>query len=1021
MNLAALALRNRITTLVLTVVLMIGGISSYNQLSRLEDPEFTIKEALVVTPYPGASATEVESEVSDKIELAVQQLGQLMEVESRSARGLSTVTVRIENTFRSEDLPQIWDELRRKVGDAQHQLPPGAGPSVVNDDFGDVWGIFVALYGSEYSYAELKETAKLIRRELSLVQDVAKVELWGDRIEAVYVVPKRDRMSQLGIQPGQITRNLRDKNIVVDAGRARVSNDFIAISPTGTFRSVQDFENLLISGEASERQIYLRDVASVHRDYVEPQHRILRYNGNLAIGIGISTASGGNVVTMGEAIGKRVRELAPQIPLGIEFGIISLQSEAVTTAIDGFIKSLMQAIVIVISVLLIFMGLRAGLVIGFILVLTIIGSFMFMDSWNVALERVSLGALIIALGMLVDNAIVVVDGMLVRIAQGETPEDAATNVVKQTALPLLGATAVAIMAFGVIGLSDDATGEFTQSLFQVVLISLSLSWVTAVTVTPLFGVFFLKPSRSQSKNAQADPYAGLLYSVYRRLLCDAIRFRWLTVGVVLATFAVSLWGFRYVDQSFFGDATRPQFMVDFWLPEGTHIDKTSQTAAPVEQYLLDVEGVTNVTTMVGAGGLRFILSYGAETANSAYAQFLVDVDDYRKIDGIIPVIEEHLASEYPDALSYGKEFVSGPGGGGKIQIRFSGPDRSVLRGLAEQTVTILREDGQAKAIRSDWREPVMLVKPVLAETEANLAGITRADIATTVRAGFEGETTGVYREGDELLPIIVRADESEHRDINSIENLQVWAPAVGQYVPLRQVVSEFRPVFEDSILQRLNRKLTITVHADPAQGQANSLLERVRSRVEALPLGDDYELQWWGEYKSAKEGQQGIAASIPFFFVSMVLVVIALFNALRQPLIIWLTVPLALIGVTAGLLITRQPFGFMALLGFMSLSGMLIKNAVVLIDEIELQKRSDKTLFLAIVDSGISRLRPVSMAALTTALGLIPLLFDAFFVSMAVTIIFGLMIATLLTMVVVPVLYAIFFRVPYPKPAGIDE
>jgi multidrug efflux pump subunit AcrB len=1012
MNIAAFALRNRVTTMVLTVMLLVGGVNAYNHLSRLEDPEFTIKEALVITPYPGASAAEVEAEVSDKLELAVQQLGQLMEVESRSVRGLSTVTVRIKKKYRREQLPQIWDELRRKVGDVQNQLPPGAGPSVVNDDYGDVWGLFVALYGSEYSYAELKETAKLIRRELSLVKDVAKVELWGQRTEAVYVVPDRDRMSQLGVRPEQISRNLRDKNIVVDAGRAEVGSEFIAISPTGTFGSVQDFENLLISGEDSDLQIYLRDVARVERAYVDPQDRILRYDGKLAIGLGVSTVSGGNVVSMGEAIGQRMRELATKIPLGIEFGLISVQSQAVVTAIDGFLNSLMQAVAIVVVVLLIFMGLRSGLIIGFILALTIVGTFIFMGAWNVALERISLGALIIALGMLVDNAIVVVDGMLVRIAQGEKAEDAAKSVVAQTALPLLGATAVAIMAFGAIGLSDDSTGEFCKSLFQVVLISLSLSWVTAVTVTPLLGVMFLKPPQPKPGREQAAPYSGGLYRAYRSLLRGAIRARWLTVAIVLVAFGASVWGFRYVDQSFFPNSTRPQFMVDFWLPQGTHIDRTLQTTESVEQYLLGVDGVSHVTTLVGAGGLRFLLTYAPEKVNSAYAQFLIDVDDYRSIDTLIPLIEQHLADNYPDALAYAKKFLLGPGEGGKIQIRFSGPDASVLRELAGQATAILRADGDAKAIRTDWREPVKVIEPMLAEAEANLAGITRQDIANTIRSGFEGETTGVYREADELLPIIVRAAEAERSDISSIQNLQVWAPAASQFVPLRQVVSQFDTVFEDPILQRLNRKLTITVHADPVAGQASTLLERIRPQVEVLPMGHDYELQWWGEYKSSREGQQGIAASVPFFFVSMVLIVIALFNALRQPLIIWLTVPLALIGVTAGLLLTHQPFGFMALLGFMSLSGMLIKNAVVLIDEMELQKKSDKSLFDAIVDSGVSRLRPVSMAALTTALGLIPLLLDAFFVSMAVTIIFGLMVATLLTMVVVPVLYAIFFRVP---------
>jgi multidrug efflux pump subunit AcrB len=531
---------------------------------------------------------------------------------------------------------------------------------------------------------------------------------------------------------------------------------------------------------------------------------------------------------------------------------------------------------------------------------------------------------------------------------------------------------------------------------------------------------FLKAPKQKPGEARSDPYAGGLYRFYRRLLRGAIRVRWVTVALVLAAFAAALWGFRYVDQSFFPDSTRPQFMVDLWLPQGTYIDDTLKTAESVEAYLLGVEGVKHVSTLAGAGGLRFMLTYAPEKVNSAYAQFLVDVDDYRKIDTLIPTIEQQLAKDQPNALVYGKKFLLGPGEGGKIQIRFSGPDPAVLRQLAGQAEQILRHDGGAKAIRTDWREPVPEVEPVLAEAEANLAGITREVIATTIRAGFEGEATGVYREGDELLPIIFRAAEAERSDISSIQNLQVWAPAAGQYVPLRQVVSKFDTRFQNAIIQRLNRKMTITVHADPATGLASELFARIRPQVEALPLGGDYELQWWGEYKSSREGQQGIAASVPFFFVSMVLIVIALFNALRQPLIIWLTVPLALIGVTAGLLLTRQPFGFMALLGFMSLSGMLIKNAVVLIDEMELQKKSDKPLFDAIVDSGVSRLRPVSMAALTTALGLIPLLLDAFFVSMAVTIIFGLMVATVLTMVVVPVLYAIFFRVPYPgREAGV--
>jgi multidrug efflux pump subunit AcrB len=813
LNLAAFALRNRTTVLVLTAVMFAGGIYSFERLSWLEDPEFTIKEALVITPYPGASAAEVEEEVSDKIEKAVQQLGQLKEVESKSDRGLSTVTVRVKDQYDKASLPQVWDELRRKVGDVQGQLPPGAGPSVVNDDFGDVYGIFIAIYGPEYSYAELKEYAKFLRKELLLVQDVAKIDFWGDRTEAVYVEPDRDRMSQLGILPQQIINSLQDRNIVSDSGRVRVGQEYIAIDPTGTFASVSEIEELLITGHSSDQQIYLRDVATVRRGYVEPPGNVLRYDGSVAIGLGISTVQGGNVVRMGEAAEARVRELLPRTPLGMEFGIISLQSKAVTEAIDGFLNSLIQAVVIVIVVLLVFMGLRSGLLIGFILAMTISGTFIFMGPWGVALERISLGALIIALGMLVDNAIVVVDGMLVRMQKGMKAEDAAIEVVEQTALPLLGATAVAILAFGAIGLSDDSTGEFCRSLFQVVLISLSLSWVTAVTVTPLLGVMFLKPAGAGA-NADTDPYDTRFYRAYRGFLNAAIRMRWLTVMVVLGIFAASLWGFRYVDQSFFPDSTRPQFLVDFWLPQGTHIQDTVDTAGEVEEYLTGLEGVTHVSTLTGAGGLRFLLTYQPEKKNSAYVQFLVDVEDYRLIDGLIVQTERDMPVKFPDALVYAKRFLLGPGSA-KIQARVSGPDLDVLRGIADQIENIMHEDGGAKAIRTDWRQRVKLVQPVLAEEEANRAGIGRPDVAAAIKSSFEGSRVGLYRETDELLPILLRAPQNERGDVASIENIQIWSLAARQAIPLRQVVSSFETVFEDDIIQRLNRKRTITVFAEP--------------------------------------------------------------------------------------------------------------------------------------------------------------------------------------------------------------
>jgi multidrug efflux pump subunit AcrB len=1007
MNPAAFCLKNRVVTIVFTFALLGAGILAYESMGRLEDPEFTIKDALVITPYPGASALEVEQEVTDEIEIAVQKLGQLKEIQSRSERGLSTVTVTIQDKYDKATLPQVWDELRRKVGDAQRHLPPGAGTSMVVDDYGDVYGVLFVIHGSEYTYAELKKVSDLIRRELLLVDDVAKVEPFGERQECIDIELNRDRMAELGIPELTIAAALRQKNLVTDTGRVKVGPENITISPTGTLESVAAFETLLIRGGAGE-QIFLRDIATVRRGYIDPMTAQVRYDGNPGIALGISTQSGGNVVTMGEALYERMRELQSEIPLGIEFGVVSLQSEAVTQAISGFVISLIEAVAIVIVVLLFFMGARSGFLIGFVLVVTILGSFVFLKQMGVALERISLGALIIALGMLVDNAIVVVDGMLVGLQRGKDARDCAIGVVKQSAIPLLGATVIAVLAFAAIGTSQDSTGEFCRSLFQVVLVSLLLSWVTAVTVTPLLGVMFLKAPKSAGEGK--DAYDSAFYRLYRGVLRKCIRLRWASLLVIIVVFLASVVGFGKVRQSFFPPSTRAQFMVDFWLPQGTHIDTTIAQVAEVEGYLEGLEGVTHVTSTVAKGSLRFLLTYASERTNPAYAQFLVDVEDPTRINGLIATIEADLLREYPDAQAYGSLFQLGPGSTGKVQARFIGDDPEDLRRMAESTLAIMNAHPNSKAVRTDWRQRVKTMEPQILDVQANLSGIRRSAISDAIQRGFEGSTIGVYREDDLLLPIRLRSPAPERMDVSSIRNLQVWSGVARDHIPLRQVVSGFRTTYEDEIIIRKDRKRTLTVFCDPREGDASVLFGELRPQIEALELPAGVTLEWGGEYEDSGNAKAALAASIPTFIAMMVLVTILLFNSLRQPLVIWLCVPLALVGVTGGLLLTSQPFGFMALLGGLSLIGMLIKNAIVLIDQINLEVGSGKPLIDAIVDSGVSRLRPVGMAASTTVLGMLPLLFDAFFVSMAVTVIFGLMVASVLTMVVLPVIYSIIFR-----------
>ena len=1011
MNLAEFSIRKKTTTIVLTVVALAGGVVSFQGLGRLEDPEFTIKEAIVSTQYPGANPREVEEEVTEKIEEAIQSMGQLKEVRSISRPGLSIVYAEMQDQYDKYGLPQVWDELRRKVGDIQSELPPGVMPSVVNDDFGDTFGVLLALTGEGYSYAELFDVAKMLKRELLLETDVSKIMYWGLQPEAVYVEMSRSRMSQLGISPEEVYSTLGRQNQVVDAGRIEVGSEFIRVEPTGLFQSVDDLGSLLVRGGTSGNLVYLRDVATIRRGYVDPPRQMLTLDGKQAIALGISTRLGGNAVVMGEAVERRLMELKTRIPVGMQLDIIAFQSKDVTVAINAFMSNLWAALAIVVGVLLIFMGLRSALLIGAALLITIAATFIPMSYYGVSLERISLGALIIALGMLVDNAIVVTEGILVGSQKGQSRVQAAIETVGKQAVPLLGATVVAILAFAAIGASQDSTGEYCRSLYQVILFSLGLSWLVAMTSTPLLGSIMLKKVEA----SDVDPYAGTIFQLYKKGLETCIKYRWVTVAVVLGMFITSMWAFGFVKNSFFPDSTRPQFYVEFWRPEGTHIRDTAKEAQQIAAWIRELEGVTSTATFAGQGPPRFLLTFSPEDVNSAYGCVVVSVEDWRTVDALSEQITQYIADNYPDAQGWCKKFVVGPGKGAKVEAQFSGPDRAVLRKLAEEAMGYMRDDPAAINIRHDWRHQVKVIRPEYLENQARVAGVGRPDLASGILTAFEGRSVGLYRERDDLLPIFARAPQEERADVNNLANTQVWASVTNRSVPISQVVGEVGTAPDDNIIRRVDRKRALRAQCDFGSGTAESLRRRLVTHIEAMELPPNYEFEWRGEFYSSQKAQKALGSKIPFTFMAMILVVILLFDRMKQPIIIYLTVPLALIGVTVGLLMTNQPFGFMALLGFLSLSGMLIKNAIVLVDEIELQKRQLDSPFQAIVTSGVSRLRPVSMAALTTALGMIPLLFDAFFIAMAVTIIFGLIIATVLTMLVLPVFYAVLFRIPVPS------
>jgi multidrug efflux pump subunit AcrB len=1021
MNLGELSVRKNRVVFVLMFLVLLGGLVAYHRLGRLEDPEFTIKEALIITPYPGASAEEVAREVSNPIESACQQLGQLKRVESESTRGRSVVTAVIQDRFQKATIPQVWDELRRKVDDVQSRLPPSVrGKSMVVDDFGDVYGVFLAITGKGFSQPELRRYVEFLRRELLLVPDVKKVDLFSEQQEVVFLEISRQRLAQLGINEEQIYSQLQAKNVAADGGRLRVGDEHIAIDPTGGFDSAKDMLGLVIGSDSTGRQLFLRDVATISRSDEDPPRRLLRFDGQPAIGLGISTVQGGNVVTMGNGVRRKLEALKRDQPVGIEIGDINFQPTAVTKATNSFIFNLGKAVTIVFVVLLFAMGRRAGFIIGCILFLTIMGTFlvMYLDG-NLLMERISLGALIIALCMLTDNAIVVTEGIQVRIESGEDKIHVIRDVISQNQWPLFGATSIAVVAFAAIGLSEDRTGEYCNSLFWVILISLALSWVAAITFTPLLGYLMFKPNPD---SAHANPYRGLLFRTYRRFLIAALRFRWAVLAGTVVLFGAALYGFRTLDQSFFPPATRPQFMVDTFLPAGTHIRESEAYAEAVEGFMRAQPGVTHISSFVGGGALRFLLVYTPERQNPAFVQFLVEVNDDRKIDGLIAKVQRYLDNNYPDANSVAKKFLLGPGSGGRIQVRFRGPDHTTLRYLAGQAERILDDDGGAIGVRNDWRQREKVIHPELLELQARRNGITRVNVAEALETGFEGRPVGFYREPGgagagifpretRLLPIVARPPQPERSDVRMIQSMQIWSPAAKKMIPLSQVVSGVEVDWEDPVVMRRNRNPTITVHADPRSGLPSHLFNRVRPKLEQIKLPPGYSLQWGGEYEDSQEARAALAKPLPGALILMIFIVVCLFNSIRSTLVICLAVPLAIIGVTAGLLITRQPFGFMALLGVIALAGEQIKNSIVLVDEVYTQLDGGKTPYTALLDAGVSRLRPVLLVAVTTVLGMIPLLQDPFFVAMAATIMFGLAFACILTMIVVPVLYAIFFRV----------
>ncbi len=1059
MNLTRFAIEHKTLTNFLVVLVFVGGIYSYFQLGQLEDPDFTVKIGAIITQYPGATPEEVELEVTDRIETAIQEMPQLRYLTSYSRAGLSIIKVEMQQEYWADRLPQVWDEMRKKIRDVTPDFPPGVGKPDVMDDFSFVFGFVLAVTGDGYTYAELEDYTKLIRKELSIVPGVSRADLWGVQPKVIYLDVSEAQLAELKITSEDIIATLAAQNMVVQAGAVEVPDKRLRIEATGQFNTPEDIGELVIRRSGLDRLINIgaelspysrdleatrpvgqarsgsranvlageliriKDVATVRPGYLEPPITQMRFQGQPALAIQVANITGGNIVQTGRALDARLEELLPQLPAGIEVEKFVWQSDLVRESVNAFVINLIEAVFIVLVVLALAMGWRMGLIIGWALIITILATFIVMKGMDIDLQRVSLGALVVALGMMVDNAIVVADNMAVGLARGKKPMDAAIEAASKPSLALLGATIVAAMAFFPIFFAQADSGEYARTLFIVVAVSLVLSWLVAMTVTPLNCISLLNPP--SGGDAQADPYASGFFRTYRRILENAIRRRLLTIGGLTALLVAAAIGFMGIPQQFFPDSTRTQLRIDFWAPQGTPIQSVSATAKQIEERLVGDPRVKNVGTFIGAGGPRFYLPVDPEFPYPEYVQLIVNTRTFKDVDPLVQEMEPWLNENFTQGLTRVRKYTVGPGDDWPFELRISGPaeaDLGTLRRLAEEGMAIVEASGLARHIRTDMRQRVPKVVAVYDQERARWSTVSREDIARATRRAYDGTPVGLYREGDTLWPIIARNIESDRQRAPGELDLVQVKPTLGlKTIPLGQVTKDIRVEWEDPIIVRHQRRRQAAVQASPDGVTFPTMRAAVIDEIEAMELPPGYSLFWDGEYESTLTAQLSLVPGMVPAVVVMAVIIVALFNALRPALIIALAIPFALIGITAILLPTQTPFGFMALLGAMSLAGLMIKNAIVLMDEINANLAAGKSPYDSTVNAGMSRVRPVVLGAATTVLGVVPLLQDAFWVSMSMTIMAGLTFGTVITMVLVPVLYATLHRIPSPQVGRVSQ
>jgi multidrug efflux pump subunit AcrB len=992
------------------IALIIGGLFSFNSMGKLEDPEIPVKAAVVITRYPGASAQEVEREVTDVLEKAIQRLENIDFLESRSTAGLSEITINIKTGVKTHEMPQLWDHLRRKINDVKGSLPASASAPIINDDFGDVSGIFLAISNDGYEYHEFQSYVDYVKQELMLVDGVKRIEVFGKRTEVVNVSFDNEYFASLGINPMLIFKSFNDQGAIVDPGSFVTGSERIRISIGNKFQSLDEIRNFEVKLPNGGRY-RLGQVAKVEREFYKPAIQKLKYNGREAISLAISMEKGGNVIVLGEAVENRLAELQNELPVGIECHKIFYQHNNVSESIDDFMVNLIESVIIVIVVLLLAMGMRAGLLIASGLVFTILATFIIMAGFDIELHRVSLAAIIIAMGMLVDNAIVIADGILIDLDTGMDRKKAFVNTAKKSAMPLLGATLVAILAFMPLAFNSTGAGEFLRPLFYVLAISLFMSWILAMIQTPFHAEYFYKKRDKKSAGDEVhDPYGGRFYQVFGKFIRFALWHKMFFLTGTVAILVLSFWSFGFVKQNFFPGAVYDQFILEYRLPEGQDISQVEKDLDEIQGTVGEWDNISSVVTGLGSTPARYTLMRPMNGISLSYGELIVTVKDKDALDQTIEELQNYVNQYYPEAFARVRTYIA-VGGDFKIEAKFTGPDEEVLRQLAEQANEVMRNESKATFVTHDWKNQVKVLAPVYSQDRARELMVGRADVANALAIASSGMPVGLFYDGEYKLPVMLKLDKTIEQDVNQLASVPVWS-GLPQSVALSQLVDSIDIRWENSMIRRYDNQRAIIAQCDPIMGVAPpELFNELRGKIEAIPLPEGYTLEWLGEYKSSNQANAGLGEKLPLAVLLMIIIVIGLFNNFRQPIIIFSIMPLAFIGVILGFLMTGTYFTFFSIIGTLGLMGMMIKNAVVLLDEINLQIKAGKDILNAIVDSTISRVRPVMMASLTTILGMLPLAFDPMFNTMAIAIMFGLLVGSIITLIVIPVIYAVMYKV----------